>query len=181
MEIAIDLFKNWDEFLHIMTARKMEFKEKLKEMLIRREQQLYEFFNKNKPEPGSEELDEFRTGATSEENGLNEFETLLHENQDQSIGDESDSNFSDGSGAADGGRDWERGGSEEGTSEISTPSVRPEEVEGENEEDQSDGSSSESHDTDEDGKKEGEEEGGNPENPENAGGDAGANPPNPAN
>lgn len=134
----------------------MEFKEKLKEMLISREKQLEEFFNKNELEQGNEELDEFKTGATSEENGLNDFEQLLQENGDMSAGSDSDSEFSNGSGEGEGHRDWEKGASQDGTSEISTPAVLPEEAEEKSEESpfKSDESSSESQDMDEDEVKE---------------------------
>lgn len=136
-----------------MTSRKMEFKETLKELLIKREQQLEDFFNKQQDLEGGEgDNDEFRATNDSEENRMNDFDQMLDENGDKALEEGSESEFSDASGNGSGKRDWELGASQDGTSEISTPVV-PEERPELSEESvikRSDETSSETQDEDED-------------------------------
>lgn len=150
-------------------SRKMEFKETLKELLIKREQQLEDFFNQQELEKGEGENDEFRSTNDSEENRMNDFDQMLDENRDKALEDGSESEFSHASGDGSGKRDWELGASEDGTSEISTPVVREHvsELSDESAVKRSDETSSESQDKDEDNAKTDDPD--NPETPEGGG------------
>ena len=100
LEIVEDVFIGWDKFLQMMIDLKVSIKQEIKEKLIKREEMLKLYFEKNEHnnhEHVENDNLEFTEAGKSEENGLNEFEELQHQNNDEQKEEETEESsvFSD--------------------------------------------------------------------------------------
>ena len=85
LEIVEDIFVEWDEYLRMMLDLKVKVKKEVKDKLIKREEMLKLYFDKDQKDTESEEGDnlQFTEAGDSEKNGLNEFQELQEENKDE--------------------------------------------------------------------------------------------------
>lgn len=134
LEIVDDILAGWDKFLRMMIELKTKVKGEIKDRLIRREEMLAQFFEKDKKETetAKDENLQFEEAGDSEQNGLNEFEQLQQENQDQEHQEEEtgdSSFFTDSSQEEESGSGKEESESEGGSGENSTAELSSEESE----------------------------------------------------
>lgn len=87
LEIIEDILAGWDEFLQMIIDLKMKAKHEIKDKLIKREEMLKMFFQKDEKDLEAEKSEnlEFTAADSSEGNGLNEFGEMVEENHDEQI------------------------------------------------------------------------------------------------
>lgn len=157
LEITDDILKGWDAFLRMMVKLKVDVKHEIRDRLIRREEMLAQFFEKDKAETESAKSENLQIGEAgdSEKNGMNEFQELQEENRDQEAAEESgdSSFFTDTSpGAEEEGSGQGEGSEEDGkeSGDMSTAQLSSEESESELEKTSESQTEEEEGDADED-------------------------------